>query len=56
MLDAVTQDQLCPVKIEDLSSCLPALQDLQLSYNKFKQLFLIGKLYFSLFIDKHRVL
>ncbi|XP_033862071.3 myotubularin-related protein 12-like isoform X2 [Acipenser ruthenus] len=41
MLDAVTQDQLCPVKIEDLSSCLPALQDLQLSYNKFKQLFLI---------------
>ncbi|XP_041102915.1 myotubularin-related protein 12-like [Polyodon spathula] len=41
MLDAVTQDQLCPVKVEDLSSCLPALQDLQLSYNKFKQLFLI---------------
>ncbi|XP_076005519.1 myotubularin-related protein 12 isoform X2 [Genypterus blacodes] len=38
---AVADNYLCSVKIEDLSDTLPPIQDIQLSYNKFKQLFLI---------------
>ncbi|KAL0979920.1 hypothetical protein UPYG_G00191590 [Umbra pygmaea] len=41
MLTAVAHTHLYSVKTEDLSDTLPTLQDIQLSYNKFKQFFLI---------------
>lgn len=52
MLIAVADNYLCSVKIEDLSDTLPTIQDIQLSYNKFKQLFLIGQ-FFSLVFDSN---
>uniref|UniRef100_A0A4W5M042 Myotubularin-related protein 12 n=1 Tax=Hucho hucho TaxID=62062 RepID=A0A4W5M042_9TELE len=41
MLTAVAHNHLYSVKTEDLSDTLPTVQDIQLSYNKFKQFFLI---------------
>ncbi|XP_070296768.1 myotubularin-related protein 12 [Salvelinus sp. IW2-2015] len=41
MLTAVAHNHLYSVKTEDLSDTLPAVQDILLSYNKFKQFFLI---------------
>ncbi|XP_030627917.1 LOW QUALITY PROTEIN: myotubularin-related protein 12 [Chanos chanos] len=41
MLHAVAQNYLYSVKTEDLTETLPTLQDIQQSYNKFKQFFLI---------------
>ncbi|CAB1319181.1 unnamed protein product, partial [Coregonus sp. 'balchen'] len=41
MLTAVAHNHLYSVKTEDLSETLPTVQDIQLSYNKFKQFFLI---------------
>ncbi|XP_056138872.1 myotubularin-related protein 12 isoform X2 [Lampris incognitus] len=41
MLTAVAHNYLFSVKTEDLSDTLPTVQDIQLSYNKFKQFFLI---------------
>ncbi|XP_060763264.1 myotubularin-related protein 12 isoform X2 [Neoarius graeffei] len=41
MLQAVAQNHLYSVKTEDLSETLPAIQDIQQSYTKFKQFFLI---------------
>ncbi|KAM9446398.1 myotubularin-related protein 12 isoform 1-T1 [Clarias gariepinus] len=41
MLQAVAQNHLYSVKTEDLSETLPSLQDIQQSYTKFKQFFLI---------------
>ncbi|XP_076125903.1 myotubularin-related protein 12 [Alosa pseudoharengus] len=41
MLNAVAQNYLYSVKTEDLSDTLPSLQEVQLSYTKFKQFFLI---------------
>ncbi|KAF7646426.1 hypothetical protein LDENG_00187950, partial [Lucifuga dentata] len=41
MLTAVADNYLCSVKIEDLSDTLPTIQEIQLAYNRFKQLFLI---------------
>uniref|UniRef100_A0AAY5KLZ3 Myotubularin-related protein 12 n=1 Tax=Esox lucius TaxID=8010 RepID=A0AAY5KLZ3_ESOLU len=41
MLTAVAHNHLYSVKTEDLSDTLPTIQDIQLSYNKFKQFFLI---------------
>ncbi|KAM4607853.1 myotubularin-related protein 12 [Polymixia lowei] len=41
MLTAVAHNYLFSVKTEDLSDTLPTVQDIHLSYNKFKQFFLI---------------
>uniref|UniRef100_A0A8B9JV66 Myotubularin-related protein 12 n=1 Tax=Astyanax mexicanus TaxID=7994 RepID=A0A8B9JV66_ASTMX len=41
MLDAAAQTHLYSLKIEDLSETLPTVQDIQQSYAKFKQFFLI---------------
>eukprot|EP00063_Salmo_salar_P053362 XP_014028197.1 PREDICTED: myotubularin-related protein 12 [Salmo salar] len=41
MLTAVAHNHLYSVKTEDLSDTLPAVQDILLSYNRFKQFFLI---------------
>uniref|UniRef100_A0AAZ3SP34 Myotubularin-related protein 12 n=1 Tax=Oncorhynchus tshawytscha TaxID=74940 RepID=A0AAZ3SP34_ONCTS len=41
MLTAVAHNHLYSVKTEDLSDTLPTVQDILLSYNKFKQFFLI---------------
>ncbi|XP_062873968.1 myotubularin-related protein 12 [Trichomycterus rosablanca] len=41
MLDAVAHNHLYSVRTEDLSEMLPTIQDIQQSYTKFKQLFLI---------------
>ncbi|KAG2466551.1 MTMRC protein, partial [Polypterus senegalus] len=41
MTNAVCQNQMYPVKIQDFSSGFLPLSDLQQSYNKFKQFFLI---------------
>lgn len=41
MITAVARNYLYSVKTEDLSESLPTLQDIQQSYNKFKQFFLI---------------
>ncbi|XP_078141559.1 myotubularin-related protein 12 [Centroberyx gerrardi] len=41
MLTAVAHNYLFSVKTEDLSDTLPTVQDVQLSYNKFKQFFFI---------------
>ncbi|KAM6958785.1 myotubularin-related protein 12 [Aplochiton taeniatus] len=41
MLTAVAHNFLFSVKTEDLSDTLPTIQDIQQSYNKFKQFFLI---------------
>ncbi|XP_053509674.1 myotubularin-related protein 12 isoform X1 [Ictalurus furcatus] len=41
MLQAVAQNHLYSVKTEDLSETLPTIQDIQQSYTKFKQFFLI---------------
>ncbi|TSN86051.1 Myotubularin-related protein 12 [Bagarius yarrelli] len=41
MLQAVAQNHLYSVKTEDLSETLPTIQDIQQSYTKFKQYFLI---------------
>ncbi|KAL2092395.1 hypothetical protein ACEWY4_012193 [Coilia grayii] len=41
MLNAVAQNHLYSVKTEDLGDTLPSLQEVQLSYSKFKQFFLI---------------
>ncbi|XP_009299937.2 myotubularin-related protein 12 isoform X1 [Danio rerio] len=41
MITAVARNYLYSVKTEDLSESLPTLQDIQQSYNKFKQYFLI---------------
>ncbi|XP_031426536.1 myotubularin-related protein 12 [Clupea harengus] len=41
MLTAVAQNHLYSVKTEDLGDTLPSLQEVQLSYSKFKQFFLI---------------
>ncbi|KAI1905215.1 hypothetical protein AGOR_G00013830 [Albula goreensis] len=41
MLNAVAQNHLYSVKTEELSETLPSIQDIQQSYNKFKQFFLI---------------
>lgn len=43
MITAVARNYLYSVKTEDLSESLPTLQDIQQSYNKFKQFFLIGE-------------
>lgn len=43
MLQAVAQNHLYSVKTEDLSETLPTIQDIQQSYTKFKQFFLIGE-------------
>lgn len=43
MLTAVAHNHLFSVKTEDLSDTLPSLQEVQLSYTKFKQFFLIGE-------------
>ena len=43
MLTAVAQNHLYSVKTEDLGDTLPSLQEVQLSYSKFKQFFLIGE-------------
>uniref|UniRef100_A0A8C1R794 Myotubularin-related protein 12 n=1 Tax=Cyprinus carpio TaxID=7962 RepID=A0A8C1R794_CYPCA len=41
MINAVAHNHLYSVKTEDLSESLPNIQDIQQSYNKFKQFFLI---------------
>ncbi|XP_029916384.1 myotubularin-related protein 12 isoform X1 [Myripristis murdjan] len=41
MLTAVAHNYLYSVKTEDLSDTLPTVQDIQLSYSKFKQFFFI---------------
>uniref|UniRef100_A0A672T1Y5 Myotubularin-related protein 12 n=1 Tax=Sinocyclocheilus grahami TaxID=75366 RepID=A0A672T1Y5_SINGR len=41
MINAVAHNYLYSVKTEDLSESLPNIQDIQQSYNKFKQFFLI---------------
>ncbi|KAJ8263065.1 hypothetical protein COCON_G00155220 [Conger conger] len=41
MLNAVAQTHLYSVKTEELSDTLPTIQDVQLSYSRFKQFFLI---------------
>uniref|UniRef100_A0A8C7C9J4 Myotubularin-related protein 12 n=1 Tax=Oncorhynchus kisutch TaxID=8019 RepID=A0A8C7C9J4_ONCKI len=41
MLTAVAHNHLYSVKTEDLSDTLPTVQDILLSYNRFKQFFLI---------------
>uniref|UniRef100_A0AAR2J264 Myotubularin-related protein 12 n=1 Tax=Pygocentrus nattereri TaxID=42514 RepID=A0AAR2J264_PYGNA len=41
MLHAVAHTHLYSLKLEDLSETLPTIQDIQQSYNKFKQFFLI---------------
>ncbi|KAL6465632.1 hypothetical protein MHYP_G00257650 [Metynnis hypsauchen] len=41
MLHAVAHTHLYSLKVEDLSETLPTIQDIQQSYNKFKQFFLI---------------
>lgn len=43
MINAVAHNHLYSVKTEDLSESLPTIQDIQQSYNKFKQFFLIGE-------------
>ncbi|KTF71311.1 hypothetical protein cypCar_00035841 [Cyprinus carpio] len=42
MINAVAHNHLYSVKTEDLSESLPNIQDIQQSYNKFKQFFLIA--------------
>ncbi|KPP64440.1 myotubularin-related protein 12-like, partial [Scleropages formosus] len=44
MLNAVAQNHLYSVKTVDLSDALPNIQDIQQSYNKFKQNFLIDSI------------
>ncbi|MFT7815585.1 myotubularin-related protein 12-like [Arapaima gigas] len=44
MLNAVAQNHLYSVKTEDLSETLPNIQDIQQSYSKFKQNFLIDSM------------
>uniref|UniRef100_A0A673KDF8 Myotubularin-related protein 12 n=1 Tax=Sinocyclocheilus rhinocerous TaxID=307959 RepID=A0A673KDF8_9TELE len=41
MINAVAHNYLYSAKTEDLSESLPTIQDIQQSYNKFKQFFLI---------------
>ncbi|KPP60316.1 myotubularin-related protein 12-like, partial [Scleropages formosus] len=41
MLNAVAQNHLYSVKTEELPETLPTIQDIQQSYNKFKQFFLV---------------
>ncbi|KAI7813000.1 myotubularin-related protein 12 [Triplophysa rosa] len=41
MINAVAHNYLYSVKTEDLTESLPTVQDIQQSYNKFKQFFLI---------------
>ncbi|XP_051954205.1 myotubularin-related protein 12-like isoform X1 [Xyrauchen texanus] len=41
MINSVAHNYLYSVKTEDLSESLPSIQDIQQSYNKFKQYFLI---------------
>lgn len=43
MINAVAHNYLYSVKTEDLSESLPTVLDIQQSYNKFKQFFLIGE-------------
>lgn len=43
MINAVAHNYLYSVKTEDLTESLPTIQDIQQSYNKFKQFFLIGE-------------
>nr|XP_006626851.1 PREDICTED: myotubularin-related protein 12 [Lepisosteus oculatus] len=42
--NAVAQNHLFSLKTEDLSATLPSVQDIQQSYNKFKQYFLIDNI------------